>query len=305
MAGAEEAVADVTIVDVAPRDGLQNEPRPLGVAERVALIRHLAAAGVPRIEVGAFVSPQRVPQMAGTEAVCAALPPGPAYTALVPNRRGYERARTTALRHLRLVVAASETFNRRNTRTTIDAALDDFARIAEQARADGIALGGAVATAFGCPYEGPVPPAAVRRVVAALVRLGVDEVVLADTIGVAVPTQVAALLREVGRDLPPGVRLGIHLHNTRNTGFANAYAALTEGVRLFDAALGGIGGCPFAPRATGNIATEDLVYMFERMGVRTGIDLAALLRAVAWLEEALGHPVPGLVAKAGPAAVPA
>lgn len=305
MAGAEEAVADVTIVDVAPRDGLQNEPRPLGVAARVALIRHLAAARVPRIEVGAFVSPQRVPQMAGTEAVCAALPSGPAYTALVPNRRGYERARTTGLRHLRLVVAASETFNQRNTRTTIDAALQDFARVAEQARADGIALGGAVATAFGCPYEGPVRPAAVRRVVAALVRLGVDEVVLADTIGVAVPTQVTALLREVGRDLPPGVRLGIHLHNTRNTGFANAYAALTEGVRLFDAALGGIGGCPFAPRATGNIATEDLVYMFERMGVRTGIDLAALLRAVAWLEEALGHPVPGLVAKAGPAAVPA
>lgn len=302
-----DPLREVTIVDVAPRDGLQNEPVTLAVAQKIELVRRLAAAAVPRIEVGSFVGPQRVPQMAGTEEVAAALPAGPAYTALIPNLQGYRRARATPLRHLRLAVAASETMNRKNFNRSTEETLQDYAAVAADAGAAGIALGGAVATAFGCPYEGEVPPAAVRRVVEALAALGVDEIVLADTTGMAVPSQVRRLMTEVAAGLPSRVTAGVHLHNTRNTGFANAYAALEAGVRLFDASLGGIGGCPFAPRATGNIATEDLVHMLERMGIRTGIELAALLDGSRWLEGVLGRPVPGLVVKAGPveAGVPA
>ncbi|GAB4423332.1 MAG: hydroxymethylglutaryl-CoA lyase [Chloroflexi bacterium OHK40] len=303
----------LVITDVAPRDGLQNEPELLPVEARVALVERLVEAGVPRIELGAFVNPRQVPQMAGTSEVARALASrghdlahgddrirGRRFTALVPNLRGYELAAEAGLRHVRLVLAASESLNRANFKRGVEESLADFAQIAARARADGMGFGVAIGAAFGCPFEGHVPPERVLGIARRLASLGADELVLADTTGMGVPTQVANLCREALRLFHDGPGVGIHLHNTRNTGYANALAAWQSGVTCFDTALGGIGGCPFAPRAVGNIATEDLVHMLNGMGVATGIKLGELIKAATWLSGQLGKPLPALVGKAEP-----
>lgn len=290
----------VQIVEVAPRDGLQNEDRVLGTATKVELIRRLMDAGHTRIEAVSFVHPKRVPQMADAEAVMAAVErrPGVALAGLVLNERGYERAVEAKVDEINYVVVATDTFSQRNQGTTVDEALGLWARIGKRARQDGLFTTVTISAAFGCPFEGDVSVARVAEVAARVAEVGVDELALADTIGVGVPADVTAKLAAVA-EAAPGIRLRCHFHDTRNTGLANAYAAVEAGVGVLDASLGGIGGCPFAPAATGNIPTEDLAYMLERMGIDTGVDLPALLPSVEWISEQLGKPVPGMLAKAG------
>jgi isopropylmalate/homocitrate/citramalate synthase len=288
----------VTICDVGPRDGLQNQPTTLAPVVRAELVDRLAAAGVPRVEAVSFVSPKRVPQMAGAEEVVAAIERrvGVVYAGLALNERGYDRMRESGLDEVHFTFAATEEFNRRNAGASVEESLSDVARIVERARADGIRSTVTISVAFGCPFEGAVDPGRVADLAARVVAAGPDEITLADTIGVGVPRQVSDL---VGRVAPLGLPVGIHLHNTRNTGYANAYAALEAGVAAFDASIGGIGGCPFAPRATGNIATEDLVYLLHGEGVETGIDLGGVIGVAQWLEGQLGRELEGQVYKAG------
>src|SRR5919199_2817917 len=280
----------VTICDVGPRDGLQNEAEIFGPGTRAALIDRLSAAGLPRIEAVSFVRPDLVPQMAGAEEVVAGIDraDGVEYSGLVLNREGYERFAQTPLDRVNCTLAATETFNRRNGNASLDEALGRVLAILERSERPTTVT---ISVAFGCPFEGPVDPGVVADLAARL-RARADEVVLADTIGVATPGQVRSLVERVRP-------AGVHLHNTRNTGFANAYAALEAGVRLFDASVGGLGGCPFAPRATGNVATEDLVYLLEGDGVETGVDLDRLIEISEWLEEQLGRELPGQVYRAG------
>jgi hydroxymethylglutaryl-CoA lyase/(R)-citramalyl-CoA lyase len=281
----------ITICDVGPRDGLQNQPVTLAPAVRAELVDLLAAAGVPRIEAVSFVSPKAVPQMAGAEKVVAAIERrvGVVYAGLALNEKGYDRLRECGLDEVHFAFAATEEFNRRNANASVEDALAQGERILERAAADGIRATVTVGVAFGCPFEGAVDPGRVAELAARLARAG-------DTVGVGVPRQVRDL---VGRVAPLGVPVGVHLHNTRNIGFANAYAALEAGATVFDASVGGIGGCPFAPRATGNIATEDLVYLFHGEGIETGIDLGALIAVAQWLESHLGRELEGQVYKAG------
>ncbi len=288
----------VTICDVGPRDGLQNQPVTLEPAVRAELVDLLAAAGVPRIEAVSFVSPKHVPQMAGAEEVVAALErrEGVVYAGLAVNERGYDRLRETGLDEVHYAFAATEKFNERNAHASVEEGVAGAERIVERAKADGIRSTVTIGVAFGCPFEGAVDPGRVAELAARIVATGVDEITLADTVGVGVPRQVHDL---VGRAVTLGVPVGIHLHNTRNTGFANAVAALEAGATVFDASVGGIGGCPFAPRATGNIATEDLVYLLHGEGVETGIDLGALIDVANWLESRLGRELEGQVYKAG------
>jgi hydroxymethylglutaryl-CoA lyase len=293
----------VEIVEVSPRDGLQAEDVLLDTAAKLALIERAVAAGVRRIEVCSFVNPKRVPQMADAEAVLAGLPGGPArddvtYIGLVLNRRGFERAAEAGMREINAVVVATDTFAERNQGTTSEGTIEAFRDIATWATEAGIRPTVTVSAAFGCPYEGEVPVQRVVEVVRQVADAGAAEVALADTIGVAGPSDVAARIDAV-RPVLGDAALRAHFHNTRNTGIANAYAAVEAGVAALDASLGGIGGCPFAPNATGNIPTEDLAYMLERMGVTTGLDLAALTAIVPWIEDQLGKRVPGLLAKAG------
>ena len=288
----------VTICDVGPRDGLQNQPLTLPPVVRADLVDRLAAAGLPRIEAASFVSAEHVPQMAGAEDVVAAIRrrDGVVYAGLVLNERGYDRLRATRLDEVHFALAASDEFSRRNAGATTEEAMTAGERIVGRAKADGIRATVTIGTAFGCPFAGAVDPGRVADVAGRAAGAGADEIVLADTVGVGVPRQVRDL---VGRLAPLGVALGIHLHNTRNNGFANAYAALEAGVTLFDASVGGIGGCPFAPRATGNIATEDLVYLLHGEGAETGVDLEALSEVAKWLEAKLGRELEGQVYKAG------
>jgi isopropylmalate/homocitrate/citramalate synthase len=290
--------AAVTICDVGPRDGLQNQPVTLAPATRAELVHLLAAAGVPRVEAVSFVNPARVPQMAGAEEVAAALErrDGVVYAGLVLNERGYDRLRETDLDEAHFALAASEEFNRRNANAAVEETLASAERMLAHAGGDGVRFTATVGTAFGCPFEGAVDPGRVAEIAARLAAAGAAEVVLADTVGVGVPRQVTDLL---GRVSGLGVPVGVHLHNTRNTGYANAVAALEAGATVFDASVGGIGGCPFAPRATGNVATEDLVYLLHGEGVDTGIDLDALIRVAEWLEGQLGRELEGQVYKAG------
>jgi isopropylmalate/homocitrate/citramalate synthase len=281
----------VTICDVGPRDGLQNERDVLDSAARAELVNRLAATGLPRIEAVSFVRDDLVPQMAGAEEVVAAIEPrdGVEYSGLVLNERGYERFAATGLDRVNCTLAATETFNRRNGNAGLEEALSRVLAIVERSDRPATVT---ISCAWGCPFEGAVDPAVVAGLAGRLG--GADEVVLADTIGVATPRRV--------RDLVERVRpAGVHLHNTRNTGFANAYAAMEAGVRLLDASVGGIGGCPFAPRATGNVATEDIVYMLDGDGVETGVDLDALVRVAEWLAARLGRELPGQVYRAGAA----
>ena len=288
----------VTICDVGPRDGLQNQPTTLAPEARAELVDRLAAAGVPRIEAVSFVSPTHVPQMAGAEEVVAAIDrrDGVVYAGLAVNERGYDRLRESGLDEVHFAFAATEEFSRRNARASVEESVLVAERILERATADGIRATVTIGVAFGCPFEGAVDPGRVTDLAARLALAGPEEIAVADTIGVGVPHQVRDLVRRLE---PLGVPVGVHLHNTRNSGFANALAALEAGVTVFDASVGGIGGCPFAPRATGNIATEDLVYLLHGEGVQTGIDLDGLIVVAQWLESQLGRELEGQVYKAG------
>jgi hydroxymethylglutaryl-CoA lyase len=292
----------VTIMEVSPRDGLQNEDALISTGDKLTLIHRSLDAGARRIEVTSFVHPERVPQMADAEAVCAGLPQrgDVTYTGLVLNRRGFDRARATErLQEVGMVVPASDTFGKRNQGQTVDEAIAEGVAILRDAKRAGLRAQVTIAVAFGCPFEGEVD---VQRVVEAAVRLAEGqpvEISLADTIGVGVPGQVAELFGTLREALGPSMPLRAHFHDTRNTGIANAYAALQAGVKTLDASVGGVGGCPFAPTATGNIATEDLVYMLNRMGVDHDLDLETLIETAHWLEGPLGKPVPSMVSKAG------
>jgi hydroxymethylglutaryl-CoA lyase len=290
----------VELVEVSPRDGLQAEAAVLPTSAKVELIARCVAAGVRRIEVASFVNPQRVPQMADAEAVLAALPhlEDVTYIGLVLNRRGFDRAAEAGVREVNVVAAASDTFAERNQGTTSDGSVAVFEELAPLALAAGMRPTLTISTSFGCPYEGAVDPARVGDIARRAVAAGAAEVAIADTIGVAVPADVHRVL-DVVRAAAAGTSLRAHFHDTRHTGVANVLAAVDAGVDAVDASLGGIGGCPFAPGATGNVATEDVVYALERSGVRTGIDLAALVDVVPWVEAQLGHPLPGAVSKVG------
>jgi isopropylmalate/homocitrate/citramalate synthase len=292
----------VTIVEVSPRDGLQNEATILPTDAKVELITRLADAGARRIEAVSFAHPRLVPAMADAEAVMGRVPrrDGVAYAGLVLNRKGLDRAVGAGVDEVNVVVFVSDTFSRRNQNATADEAMRMAADVVATARDRGLLTTITLSTAFGCPFEGEVEPARVGEFARRSADAGCHELCLGDTVGVGVPSQVRDLTARV-RDLVgnDGPALRFHFHNTRNTGFANAYAAVAAGVDVLDASAGGIGGCPFAPRATGNIATDDLVYMLERMGRPTGIDLAALLPTTDFLREQLGHEVPALLPRAG------
>jgi isopropylmalate/homocitrate/citramalate synthase len=287
-----------TICDVGPRDGLQNEERHLDAATRAELVNRLAAAGVRRIEAVSFVNPERVPRMGGAEEVVAAIDrrEGVVYAGLVLNEKGYDRLAAAGLDEVHFAFASTETFNRRNQNASPAESVEVAARIVERAHAGGIRATVTIGAAFGCPFEGAVDPGYVLELASLLADAGADEIVLADTVGVGVPRQVKHLVSEAAK-LPSPV--GVHLHNTRNTGLANAYVALEAGASVLDASVGGVGGCPFAPRATGNICTEDLVYLLHGEGIETGIDLDELITVAEWLEAELGRELPGQVYRAG------
>ena len=290
----------VEIVEVAPRDGLQSEDVILDAETKVELINRAVGAGVRRIEVCSFVNPTRVPQMADAEAVLAALPARDdvTYIGLVLNRRGFERAAAAGVREINVVAVTTETFAQRNQGTTSDDTIKAFEDIAPLALDAHIRPTLTISASFGCPYEGEVPVSRVVDIARRGAAAGAVEIALADSIGAAVPTDVHERL-DAARAVIGDTALRAHFHNTRNTGLANAYAAIEVGVDALDASLGGIGGCPFAPNATGNIPTEDLAYLLDRMGIATGLDLRALADVVPWIETQLGKRVPGLLSKAG------
>jgi hydroxymethylglutaryl-CoA lyase len=297
----EDLVAQVDIVEVAPRDGLQNEDALLPVEDKIELIERAVAAGLRRIEAVSFVNPKRVPQMAGAEEVMAGVPRGAgvSYAGLVLNQRGLDRALAAGVDEINVVVVATDEFSRRNQGCTVDEGVATWERIAADAHAAGVFASVTVAAAFGCPFEGEVPAQRVLDLVRRVAAAGPDEIALADTIGVGVPAQVRTLLHGAAA-IAPGVPLRCHFHNTRNTGYANASAALDCGVAALDASIGGIGGCPFAPAATGNIATEDLLYTVDRSGIDTGVRLTDVIDTAAWLAGRLGRPTPALLGRAGP-----
>ncbi|HZE03984.1 MAG TPA: hydroxymethylglutaryl-CoA lyase [Solirubrobacteraceae bacterium] len=291
----------VTVCDVGPRDGLQNDAVSLPPATRAELCRRLAAAGLPRVEAASFVNPARVPQMAGAEEVMGELDQDSdtVYAALVLNPRGVQRAIDASVREVHLAYPLSDTFAQRNQGMNMEEAAAAAEDMIAAAHAAGVRVTATLGAAFGCPFEGPVDPGVVLEHAARMATAGADELMLADTIGVGVPAQVRRLLPDAV-DLFAGRPVGLHLHNTRNTGYANAVAGLDHGASVFDASIGGLGGCPFAPRATGNIATEDLIYLLDGEGVRTGIDLDRLLEVSRWLGDVMERELPSLVARAGP-----
>jgi len=291
----------VTIVEVGPRDGLQNEAARIATADKVAFVERLAAAGLPVVEVTSFVRPDRVPQLADAREVFAALGPGAGatrYTALVPNLTGLREAIAAGVREVAIFAAASEGFSQRNTNRSIAQSLAAFAEVCAAARAAGVRVRGYLSTAFGCPFDGAVDPRRVGELVRQLLDLGVYEVAISDTIGVAHPGQVPVVVEAAfGQGASVG-QLALHFHDTRGQALANVMAALPLGVRTFDASAGGLGGCPFAPGATGNLATEDLVYLLDGLGYETGVSLSAVLEASAFIEQKLDHPLPSRVYRA-------
>jgi hydroxymethylglutaryl-CoA lyase len=292
---------DVTIVEVGPRDGLQNERVILSTEAKVELVARLVGAGATRLEAVSFAHPKLVPAMADAEAVMERVPrvDGVAYAGLVLNRRGLDRALAAGVDEVNVVVGVSDTFSRRNQNASTEESMRAAVDVIGSARSAGLFTTLTLATSFGCPFEGEVSPDRVAELAARGAGAGAQELCLADTIGVGVPSQVrglAAQVRAAAGEEPP---LRFHFHNTRNTGFANAVAAVEAGALVLDASAGGIGGCPFAPEATGNIATEDLVYLLERMGHDTGYDLEALLPTAAFLSGQLGHEVPAMLPRAG------
>jgi hydroxymethylglutaryl-CoA lyase len=283
----------VTIVEVGPRDGLQNEPQPVSTADKIAFVDRLSATGLRVIEAGAFVNPTWVPQMGDAAQVFAGIArrDGVRYPALVPNLAGLERAAAAGVREIGIFAAASETFSRRNVNQSIDASLETYRAVCARATDLGITVRAYLSTAFGCPFEGAVDPSRVATLAAALVEMGAFEVAVSDTIGIAHPGQVAVVVHAVAARVPL-TRIALHFHDTRGTALANVLAALDLGVATFDASAGGLGGCPYAPGATGNLATEDLVFMLDGLGVSTGVDLDALLAASTFIESRIGHPLP-------------
>lgn len=296
----------IEIVEVGARDGLQNEKDVIETGGKLGLVTRLLDAGVRRIEVASFVNPARVPQMADGEAVIAALPDlkQVSYIGLCLNKRGVLRALQSreggrrGVDEAGCVLVASDTFGQRNQGQTIEEGVAENRAMLKLAREGGLVPQVTISAAFGCPFEGHVPPETVVRLAGEMAEAGAVEIALADTIGVGVPAQVEELFARV-REAAPGVRLRAHFHNTRGTGIANAWAAYKSGVHVLDSSLGGLGGCPFAPRATGNISTEELVYMMDRSGVATGLDLDHLIEVNRWFETVLGRPMPSLVARAG------
>ncbi len=295
-----QAARRVSIIEVGPRDGLQSEPEVLPTAVKVEFIQRAVAAGIRRVEVTSFVHPKRVPQMADAEALLAGLPryDDVIYIGLVLNRKGFERAQATGIHEVGMAVVASDTYNRRNQGVATQDSIAAWLDIASAARAAGMRANVMVSSAFGCPYEGEIPVARILDIVDQVMAGDPVELGIADSIGVAVPSQVTELLGRV-RERAPGVPIRCHFHNTRNTGLANAQAALDAGVTSLDASIGGIGGCPFAPAATGNIPTDDLLYMLDRSGVETGVSLEQIIETSKWLQEQLGRGTPALLPKAG------
>jgi len=288
----------VTVYDVGPRDGLQNEPDVLSADVRAELVRRLAGAGVGAVEAASFVDPRRVPQMAGAEEVVSAIGrlDGCVLAGLALNERGYERLAGSELEEVRFAFGVTDTFNLRNQGSTVEASVEVASRIVARAREDGLRSTVTLSVAFGCPFEGEVDPGRVVEIAERIAATGPDALVVADTIGAGTPSRVREL---TGRIVELEPAAGGHFHNTRNTGYANALAALEAGATILDASVGGLGGCPFAPKATGNIATEDLAYLLHREGVETGIDADALCEVSAWLEGILGRRLEGLLYRAG------
>ncbi len=288
----------LVICDVGPRDGLQNAEPTLSAERRADYVNRLSATGLARIEAVSFVNPKRVPQMAGAEEVMALIARAPevVIAGLALNERGYDRAIGCGVDLVQYVVPLSETFAEKNQGTTVDAAAQLGIELAARAKSDGIGYAVTLSVAFGCPYEGEITASRVLAAAEHLAAGGVEEIMLADTIGVGVPTQVRELVTET---LGLGLTVGVHFHNTRNTGYANAVAAIESGATIIDASTGGLGGCPFTPNATGNIATEDLVYLLEGMGTETGVSLEGLFDVSRWLSEQIGAELPGLTYKAG------
>jgi hydroxymethylglutaryl-CoA lyase len=293
----------ITVYEVGPRDGLQNEPAPVPTAAKVAFIDALGAAGVPAIEVTAFVSPKWVPQMADAADVCAAIHrrPGTRHIALVPNLAGLDRAVAAGLTEVAIFAAASETFSRRNINQSIEASLVGYREVTTRALAAGLRVRGYLSTAFGCPFEGDVAITQVVRLTGALLDFGVYEVSVSDTIGIAHPGQVRHVLDALTREVPAGA-LALHFHDTRGTALANVLASLDFDIRTFDASAGGLGGCPYAPGATGNLATEDLLYMLHGLGYDTGVSIDAVYQASLAIEPVVGHPLPSRYVRARAAA---
>jgi hydroxymethylglutaryl-CoA lyase len=291
----------VTMREVGTRDGIQSLGAFVPTEQKIEMANRLARTGLTRIEVTSFVHPKAVPQMADAEQVMAGIErvPGVAWEPLVPNVKGAQRALATGADRLIVVLAASDTFNLKNIRMTVEDSLRSIEEILPLARAAGVPVSAGIATSFGCPYEGDVPETRLREVVARLLALGIDEVMMADTTGMANPLQVERTVGAI-RERWPETPFVLHFHNTRGMGLANVVAGLRVGVSIYDASIGGIGGCPFAPKATGNVSTEDVVHMLHEMGVETGIDLEALIACAKRMAEILGTELPGQVMKAGP-----
>jgi hydroxymethylglutaryl-CoA lyase len=290
----------VSIIEVGPRDGLQSEPEVLPTAVKIEFITRALDAGIRRLEVSSFVHPKRVPQMADAEDVIRGLPSreGVTYIGLVLNRKGFERAQATGIHEIGMAVVASDTYNQRNQGVLTSESVKAWIDIARAAKAAGIRANVMISSAFGCPYEGEIPVARILELVDQVMEGEPVELGIADSIGVGVPSQVTDLLGAV-MARAPGVPIRCHFHNTRNTGIANAQAAIAAGVASLDASIGGIGGCPFAPAATGNIPTDDLLYMLDRSGIHTGVSLEKIIATSNWLQQQLGRNTPAMLPKAG------
>lgn len=280
----------VRIVEVGPRDGLQNEETPIGVADRIAFIEQLIAAGLHTVEVGAFVSPKAIPQMVNSDQVLRGVDhhPDSEFHVLVPNEKGYEAARAAGAKVIAVFASASEGFSRANINCSVAESIERFKPVVERARADGVNVRGYISCVLGCPFDGEVKPSAVVNVADMLWELGCYEISLGDTIGVGTPLKAKALLRAVAGTVPIA-HLAMHFHDTYGQALANLYAGMEEGVRVIDSAAGGLGGCPYAPGATGNVATEDVVYMLEGMGIATGVDMAKLVAATNAVSKLIGR----------------
>jgi hydroxymethylglutaryl-CoA lyase len=294
----------VTVYEVGPRDGLQNEAASIPTKDKIAFVDRLSAAGLPAIEVSAFVDPRRVPQMADAAEVFAGITrrPGTRYSALVPNMRGLARAQDAGVTEIGLFAAASETFSRRNINQSIDDSFATYREVATAARSAGVRIRGYLSTAFGCPFEGEVPVARVVALTERLLELGVFEVAISDTIGIAHPGQVRQVLTEVIARVPSN-RLALHFHDTRGTALANVLASVDFGITTFDASAGGLGGCPYAPGATGNLATEDLLYLLQGLSLETGVGLDLVAAASMAMEPLVGHSMPSRYLQAHKSAV--
>lgn len=290
----------VTLVEVGPRDGIQSEKTILSTEDKIEFITRSVDAGLKRVEVTSFVNPKRVPQMADAVEVVAGLPKGTgaSFIGLILNMKGYERARDAGVDEVGYAVVATDTFATKNQGMTSAETVDAWVAVGKQAKAEGVKAGVTIGASFGCPFEGEVSPDHVADMAKRCAEGDPIEIALADTIGCADPVRVTELIGKV-KEAVPGMPIRVHLHNTRNTGLANAYAAVQAGVDFIDASTGGIGGCPFAPRATGNIPLEDLVYMFNRMGVETGVDIDKIIATAEWVGERLGGQVPAMLGKAG------